>query len=557
MKKIEKRKKIIKHFFPKSANSIFDLEDFVKSDSLFFSKIIDAISDILMVIDPRDYSIITVNKQYLDKEGVSLNDIKGKKCYEITHKRSSPCLPPHDKCPMLDTIKTGNTVKAEHVHYGKNNQMYYSEVITYPIFNDKGKIEAVVHLSRDVTESKRRDEENKKYVERLRELTLRDPQTWVYNYRYLMERLPAEIELCRRHSLPLSVLLIDIDYFKSINDAYGHQAGDVLLVEFANFIKGFLRKSDIFTRYGGEEFIIVMPQTDKKDAFQVAERITARVGANTFKVSNHSIKIKISIGISEFSSSLTDGLDTAKLLLDAADKAVQRSKESGGNKVTVFSPLYKDIQKKTGKVDYKEEVELLKRKLVKLSQRVDQAVLESMYAFSKSLEARDYYTAEHADRMITIAVSIGKEMGLDKNALENLEKAAVLHDIGKIGISDTILRKKGKLTPEEYKIIQAHPQIGAEIIRAVHFLKEVVPTVLHHHERYDGAGYPSGLRDGEIPLSARIIAIADAYQALISDRPYRKAYSKEAALKILKDEAGTHFDRPIVGALVKVEKGKK
>jgi len=202
-------------------------------------------------------------------------------------------------------------------------------------------------------------------------------------------------------------------------------------------------------------------------------------------------------------------------------------------------------------------VDVLKRKISKLGQRVDQAVLESMYAFSKSLEARDYYTAEHADRMISIAVALGKKLGLSKQSLNNLEKSAVLHDIGKIGISDVILRKKGKLSPEEYKIIKTHPQIGAEIIRAVHFLKDVVPIVLHHHERLDGLGYPSGLKNGEIPLSARIIAIADAYQALTSDRPYRKAYSKKKALEILQKEAGLHFDKKIVDALIEIEKRKK
>lgn len=526
-------------------------------NSALFRKVVDSISDLLIVIDPRDYSIVTANKKYLDKEGISLKDIRGKKCYEITHKKNSPCLPPEDKCPMLETIKTRRTARAEHIHYGKNNEAYYSEVITYPILDDNGRMDKILHLSRDITEQRRREEENKRYVERLRELTLRDPHTWIYNYRYLMERLPSEIDLCKRHILPLSVLLIDIDYFKSINDVYGHQAGDMLLLDFVNFIKAFLRRSDVLTRYGGEEFIVVMPQTNKREALHVSERLIANVGANVFKVDSNSIKIKVSVGIAEFSLNSQDKLDTAKGLLDAADKAVQRAKDSGGNKAVVFSPLYKDAARKVARHDYKDEVEVLKRKLVKLSQRVDQAVLESMYAFSKSLEARDYYTAEHADKMIAIAFSIGKELGLDSKALDNLEKAAVLHDIGKIGISDAILRKKGKLTPEEYKIIQAHPQIGAEIIRAVHFLKDVVPIVLHHHERFDGTGYPSGLKNGEIPLNARIISIADAYQALTSDRPYRKAYTKDEALKILKDEAGTHFEKSIVNALIKIERGNK
>ncbi|HDZ77604.1 MAG TPA: diguanylate cyclase [Candidatus Omnitrophica bacterium] len=523
-------------------------------DRALFRDIIDVISDILIVIDPCDYSILTANKKYLQKEGFSLKDIRGKKCYEITHKRSSPCMPPKDTCPMQETIKTGEVARAEHTHYDGKGKPYFSEVITYPVFDSRKKIKAIVHISRDITESRKIEDESRRYMQRLKELTLRDPHTGLYNYRYLMDRLSAEIELCKRHYFSLSLLIIDIDYFKSINDVYGHQIGDRVLLELSGFIKNLLRKSDTLTRYGGEEFVVVMPQATKRNALNTANRIIEQVNKHIFKIGNVSIKIRVSIGISEFSreSKLTE----TKEIFDAADKALQRAKETGGNRTAVFSALYKDKKKRSGKINYKEEVEILKRKITKLGQRVDQAVLESMYAFSKSLEARDYYTAEHADRMIAIASDIGKKIGLNKNILDNLEKAAVLHDIGKIGISDEILRKKGKLTPEEYKIIKTHPQIGAEIIRAVHFLKDVVPIVLHHHERLDGMGYPSHLKNGEIPLCARIIAIADAYQALTSDRPYRKAFSKKKAFQILKEEAGAHFDKKIVDTLIRIEKKK-
>lgn len=517
-----------------------------------FRAVIDNISDILIVIDPKDYSILNANRNYLEKEGLSLKDVKGKKCYEITHRRRTPCRPPDDICPLLESVKTGNVARAEHVHYGKNNQTYYSEVITYPIFDRRHKIKAIVHISRDITERRRIEEERNRYLERLKELALRDAHTGVYNYQYLMERLPAEIELAKRHASFLSVLIIDIDYFKSINDIYGHQLGDSLLLEFTNFINRLLRKSEVLARYGGEEFVVIMPRTRKRDALHMANRMIEAVNNNLFRINKIAIKLKVSIGISDFSRE--NRLTTTTAILDSANKALQRAKESGGNRAILFSALYRDHKKRRGKVSYKQEVEILKRKISKLGQRVDRAVLESMYAFSRSLEARDNYTAEHAETMVSIALAIGKKIGLDKHTLENLEKAAVLHDIGKIGISDAILRKKGKLTPEEYKAIKAHPQIGAEIIRAVHFLRDVVPIVLHHHERFDGKGYPSGLKNGEIPLNAQIIAIADAYQALISDRPYRKAYTKKEALKILKEEAGTHFDEQIVNALIGIEK---
>lgn len=202
------------------------------------------------------------------------------------------------------------------------------------------------------------------------------------------------------------------------------------------------------------------------------------------------------------------------------------------------------------------EINCLRTKLKKAGKKLDQALLETIYAFSKAIEARDYYTGKHAEKMIDIVRNIGNQMGLDQKDIDNLEHAAVLHDLGKIGIDDKILRKKGKLTKKEYKEIKKHPRIGAEIIRSVHFLKDVVPLILYHHERYDGKGYTSGLKGKNIPMGARILAIADVYQALISDRPYRKAYPKKEALDIIKEASGTQFDPAIVRALFKSLKRK-
>jgi len=186
-----------------------------------------------------------------------------------------------------------------------------------------------------------------------------------------------------------------------------------------------------------------------------------------------------------------------------------------------------------------------------MESRVNQTLLESIYAFAKTITAKDYSTGKHAKNMISIVVAIAKELNLTEKEIENLGHAAALHDLGKIGIPDNILHKKGKLTKKEHRVIEKHPQIGAEIIRPIHFLSEVVPMVLYHHERYDGLGYSAGLKGKEIPLGARIIAVADVYQALISDRPYRKAYSKKEALKIIEESAGTHLDPDVVEAFMK------
>lgn len=520
--------------------------------------IFNNLPDPAIIIDPKSYTIIDANKVFLKIEGLPRRDVVGRKCYEITHKIFSPCKGALEKCPLRETLKTHKTATAEHIHYDSHNNPYYVDVITSFIKNAAGK-ELILHICRASPILKKLQkilaEKSKKYIKRLKDLSIRDPLTGVYNYRYLMERMPVEVYRAKRYDSPFSFIILDIDYFKSINDVYGHSVGDRLLLEFTNFIKSSLRQSDVLIRYGGEEFAILMPNTDKLGAQYLANRLITSLGNHIFKIEKIEVKLKACMGIATLSSDET--CDSSDKLLHSADKALQRAKESGSNVIVTSSDLYKQKKEITRKISPYGEVNVLKRKISKLSESIDRVVLESMYAFAKSMEARDNYTAEHAEEMVGMVLKIGKEIGLSQDLLNTLERGATLHDIGKIGISDAILRKEGKLTSEEFEMIKMHPKIGAEIIRAVHFLKDVVPIVMHHHERWDGKGYPSGLKEREIPLLARIICIADVYQALISDRPYRKAYSKKEALKILKEEAGTHFDKDLVGILIRLETNKK
>ncbi len=395
---------------------------------------------------------------------------------------------------------------------------------------------------------------NKNLLARLKELSLKDTLTELYNYRYLRERLFSEFKRAKRYICPLSIIMIDIDYFKSVNDIYGHQYGDLIIKEIAHTLIKFSRSIDIVTRYGGEEFIILLPDTNKEGAVIFAERLLYRISEHTFDEKSNKIKLKVSMGISSFPE---DGANTETEFLDSADKALRAAKELGGNRLFTFKGIsHNDIKKITDRGG-KENIDKLKQKLFKLENRVNQTLLESIYAFAKTIEAKDYYTGEHAENMVSLAVMIGKALNLSGYEIDNLEHAAILHDLGKIAIPDNILHKKGKLSNKEYAIIKKHPQIGAEIIRSIHFLKDVAPIVLYHHERFDGMGYSSGLKGKEIPLGARIIAIADVYQALISDRPYRKAYSKKDALKIVSESAGTHLDPDIVKAFLSAMKPNK
>ncbi|MFH0827813.1 MAG: diguanylate cyclase [Candidatus Omnitrophota bacterium] len=389
--------------------------------------------------------------------------------------------------------------------------------------------------------------DNKKLLNRLKALSLKDPLTGLYNYRYLRERLASEFKRAKRYILPISILMIDLDYFKSINDIYGHRYGDTILQEVARRLQNFSRSTDIVIRYGGAEFLIIMPDTSKDSAVKAGTNLLNNLLEHSFGKKNSKIKLKVSIGISNFPE---DSVVTELNFLDFADEALRNAKEKGGNRVSTLKSAGKEEMEDIVQDCGGENINKLKEKLLKLESRENQTLLESIYAFAKTIAAKDYYTGEHAESMVSITSSIGKALQLSDKDIENLKHAATLHDLGKIGIPDNILQKKGKLSKKEFNIIKKHPKIGAEIIRSVHFLNEVVPSVLYHHERFDGLGYSTGLKGNEIPLGARIIAVADVYQALISDRPYRKAYSRKYALEIIKEGSGTHFDPEVVNAFV-------
>jgi putative nucleotidyltransferase with HDIG domain len=231
-------------------------------------------------------------------------------------------------------------------------------------------------------------------------------------------------------------------------------------------------------------------------------------------------------------------------------------KESGGNRVyssadlAEHKPATRILSKASG------EAKFLKEKIEKLTKRTNQGLIEAISAFAKTIELKDQCTGEHVERTVHYATELAKKLNLSNHEIELVRQAAMLHDLGKIGVSEEILRKRTKLTKKEFEEIKKHPQIGVDIIRPIQFLHSIIPLMLYHHERWDGKGYPYGLKAEEIPIGARIIAIADVYQALISDRPYRKAYNKNKAIEIIKQNTGSQFDPNIANAFLSLIKNK-
>ncbi len=384
---------------------------------------------------------------------------------------------------------------------------------------------------------------------KLKQVSLIDSSTGLYNYRYLQDIIEAEFHRAKRYVHSLAVIMLDIDYFKSINDVYGHRFGDLVLKQFAKQLKRMVRRYDIVIRFSGEEFVIVSPGTDRSRALILAQRLLEALNLYNFGNKEHTVKMKLSLAVVSYpEDKITQGFD----LINISDQILDKVKECGGNRI------YSSIDIKTNKPPVLEkgeesaQVELLKSKIDRVTRKAHQSLIEAISAFAKTIELKDHYTGEHVENTVQYVTGITKELDLPRGETELIKQAAMLHDLGKIGISENILLKKSKLTKKEFEEIKKHPQIAVDILRPIQFLHGLIPFIFYHHERWDGKGYPSGIKGEDIPLGARIIAIADVYQALTSQRPYRKAYSKKKAIQIIKNGSGTQFDPRIVNVFLKI-----
>ncbi|MFC1703661.1 PAS domain S-box protein [Candidatus Omnitrophota bacterium] len=378
---------------------------------------------------------------------------------------------------------------------------------------------------------------------RLKHLALRDSHTGLYNHRHLEEALEAEFDRAKRYAYSLSVIMLDLDYFKSINDVYGHQFGDVILKQFSRQLKRLVRKYDIVIRFGGEEFIIISPGVDRFTATLLARRILNVTSLSNFGDQEQNIKIKLTVAVSSYPE---DKIGKSMDLVNLVDQILNKAKEDGGDRVYSTQNISQEQVLAFDETEKSTDVNYLQDKISKLTKRANQSLIEAIFAFAKTIKLKDNYTGEHVENTVFYATEIARKLRLSQAQIERIRQASKLHDLGKIGISEKILGKRSKLTKKEFEEIKKHTLIGADILRPIHFLHDIIPFILYHHERWDGKGYPFGLKRDEIPVGARIVAVADTYQALISDRPYRKAFPRRRAKEMIHQGAGTQFDPKIV-----------
>ncbi len=362
---------------------------------------------------------------------------------------------------------------------------------------------------------------------RLDERASTDMLTGLLNHRAFHERVRAEASRALRHRRRLSVALLDIDHFKTINDTLGHQAGDEVLVAVAQRLSEIVRDEDVLARVGGDEFALLLPETRRVQAFATVERARAAVATELLPRDVH---LTMSAGICDL-----DTAGDADRLVRLADGALYWSKAHGRNVSWIYDPAV------VRELSADERAAQLERSNAMLGIR----------ALARAIDAKDPSTHEHSERVAALVEAMARARGWAPERVALLRDAALVHDVGKIGVRDAILLKPGALTREEHEEVKRHATLGADIVADVLFPEQVV-WVRSHHERPDGAGYPDGLADPDIPEGARLLAVADAYDVMTVARPYSDPKQPTTALAECRQLAGRQFDPEAVEALCAV-----
>jgi len=468
-----------------------DNERNLKEASLFLNTLLDSIPDHIFYKN-KDGVYLGCNSAFERVSGLSKDILLGRNDYEIYDHSTAEGFIDSDRRALEGTelVRTEETVSYPDGH------RITTETLKTRYINTDGEVAGVIGISRDITERKREQE-------RIEFLNIHDVMTGLYNRMYFdkeLDRIDVDQEL------PYSIISVDIDSLKLTNDMFGHLTGDQLIIRTANILRDCCGDG-IVARIGGDEFCILLPGVDENETRSYVNNIRDRLDLE--RKENDAASTMLSISWGYTTKNRAD--QTIAEIINTAEENMYRRK-------------------------------LLKHKTMRSSLLT--TIKELL--FSKGNE-----TKEHADRMAKLANMLGKELELDETDLDSLELMATLHDVGKIGISSHILLKPGKLDEAEWIEVKKHPETGYRIANTIPELQGVAEYILCHHERWDGNGYPQGLAGTDIPYISRLISVIDAYDAMTEDRAYRKALTRDEALKEILDHAGTQFDPNIAKAFVK------
>lgn len=382
--------------------------------------------------------------------------------------------------------------------------------------------------------------ENAQMYEDAKHQAITDGLTKLYNHKHFHEVIEKYI-----HEKPceaFSVAMIDVDMFKLYNDLYGHSAGDRALAKIAEVLRQSTRKEDFIARYGGEEFSVIFPNIIGNESLKAIDNIRKAVESSFMSSDQINEFLTISVGVANYPN---DG-KTSKEIIECADAAMYVAKRSGRNQSILYSRKDEIGYYITDQCEVEE-----------MRDSITSAYFSAICALAATIDVKDHYTYGHSENVSRYAVKLANAAGFDAENINIVKESGLLHDIGKIGVPENILTKTVALTTEEFEIMKKHVDISITIIKHIPSLIKMLPAIMNHHERYDGKGYPRGIKGENIPLEGRCLCIVDSFDAMTTHRPYRKALSSEEAIGELKKHSGTQFDPKLTKIFIQlVEEGK-
>ncbi len=361
--------------------------------------------------------------------------------------------------------------------------------------------------------------------------------TRIMSYGCFSEMFSGLRAVCRQRSEPLTIAIFDLDRFRTLNELVSPAMADTVLSWFLTILQGNLRRGDLLVQMHIDRFLVAWPQVRAVQGRQVAQRCQQLMSTNLPTFDGRQFEITTTVGLVECSHGF---LESEHQLIYRARLALEHGKHLGGNRVVNWLEMNDNPG---GENDLRKmDVGRISHWMRRAREEVRQTCLETTLALVGAVEAKDPYTRAHSMTVADYAEAIGREMRLNEPMMATLRAGALLHDVGKIGVPDAILTKPSSLTAEEFQIIKKHPQTALDILEHVSFVSEERPLILHHHERHDGLGYPYGLAGDQIPIGARVLAVADAIDAMLSPRSYKNAYPLERVTDELRLGAGKQFD---------------
>lgn len=382
-------------------------------------------------------------------------------------------------------------------------------------------------------------------------LSIRDELTGLYSHGYLYERVVREFSRASRYGYPISCVMIGMDDFKRVNEDYGYYAGEKILKEFAQLLFANCRMSDFVARYSGTEFCLVLPHSGYEAAKELAMRLKKVTEEHVFLEADHPVQVTLSIGVSAYpEDTMTQRAD----LIRYASEALLHSKSQGRNHITLFKEVVPAELDDLPSLHISEDkIAGFQRRMTDINNSFRKAYQEASKTLIMALEGKDKHTAGHSARTAKFSFWVAQAMGMSRDEAESVRLGTLLHDIGKICIPDSVLLKPGRLTMAEFEIIKNHAFLGYKMLKPIKFLQQESLVVLHHHEWFNGEGYPCRLKGNEIPLGARIAAVTDSYDTICTaGGRYKRTITVEGAVNELIACAGTQFDPEVVKAFISV-----